>query len=288
MSEQQLQPGELIVVTEHCNSFVTLLPYEVTEVLPSSLQWFAWRGNLTLETSSPVIHKSDRAMTPPRDPMTPFVNPGPVVRATRPWLSDPHPDIAFKLTSETPSFQLSPLLSAKAFEALAIALSAAPWTRRVGDIYTQDSLNLLAWSQTSNCPGIVKKIVGQLQDPALIEKVAKVTGIPVTARRELTCYRLRPGDRILNHADTTCGGQLRVRINWLLQVPDPEKRPWDFRFWNPDFSENPPVVYSAQPNCAVFFLMGKETPHDIPVVPDNTRERINVVMTFGKLKPVFR
>ncbi|MFO7032208.1 hypothetical protein B9T07_20225 [Limnospira fusiformis CCALA 023] len=281
ISDNQLEPGELIVVTEDCHSFVTLRPYQ-GEDLPPDIQWFAWVGN----RQNPLQEKSTPSVTKSRiaEPLTSSVNPGPVISASSPWLTDSSPNVQFNLTPETPSFQLTPMLPPEEFEALAKAMTLAPWTRRIGDIYSQDSLDIAVWSQTCGCPEIVKTLMQRLQKPEMVEQITRLTGVSVTAQREIFSYRLREGERILNHADGTCNGQLIVRINWLLQVPGSPLRKWDFRFWHPDRPEKPPIVYPSLPNQAVIFLMGKDTPHDITPIPKNSGVRTNIIMTFGHRK----
>ncbi|MGL5192777.1 MAG: hypothetical protein ACRC8Y_04110, partial [Chroococcales cyanobacterium] len=164
--------------------------------------------------------------------------------------------------------------------ALTLALNDAPWTRQIREMSSHDICNLVPWSQSRTCPSIVKQMVWQLQNPNLKRKVAELTGIPVTGRRELTCSRLRPGDRLFPGENPPSDGKLRVQLHWVLQVPDPQQRPWDLRVRSPNAPDKPQIVYAAKPNSALCLLMGTDSSYEIPVIPEDAGDRLSIMMTF--------
>jgi hypothetical protein len=129
-------------------------------------------------------------------------------------------------------------------------------------------------------------MVWQLQNPNLKRKVAELTGIPVTGRRELICSRLRPGDRLFPGKNPPSEGKIRVQLHWVLQVPDPPQRPWDLTVRSPNSPETPSIVYAAKPNSALCLLIGKDSSYEIPEIPENAGDRLSIIMTFeAKLDP---
>jgi hypothetical protein len=285
IADNRLRPGELIVVPEECDSFVALASHLGAPLL-QFVKWFAWRGS----RSAARVHRQHeqveaRVSGRTTAPTTQAVVQGRMVNCLHPWLSDSECLAAAPLDDNRPSSQLTPMLPLEEAECFTRALVAGPWARRTGDIYTQDFLELRPWCHSGDAPEIVQRVVQRLSSPELPSMVTRLTGVHVEALRELVACRLRAGERILPHADTSYAGELLIRANWLLSVPEETQRPWDFRFWNPDYPAVAPVVYPSRPNHATFFLLGKNTPHDVPPVPDGAGERVNVVLSFGKREP---
>lgn len=286
ISEQPLQPGELIIVTEHCDSLVMLSPSEVTQTLPEHLQWFVWHSDLSLKTFRPISGQPYPRIPQPPIPVNPLNHPGPILRTSPPWLSDFYPEITFPLTPKTPTFQLISILPSEELSALTLALNDAPWTRQIRETSSHDICNLVPWSQSRTCPSIVKQMVWQLQNPSLKRKVAELTGIPVTGRRELTCSRLRAGDRLFPGKNPPSDGKLRVQLHWVLQVPDSSQRPWDLTVRSPNSPETPQIVYAAKPNSALCLLIGTDSSYEIPEIPEDAGDRLSIMMTFeSRLDP---
>lgn len=281
ISEHALRPGELIVVTRDSESFVILTSVN-DDPIPPAIKWFRWSSSGSNGGPTKLKQAGGEERKPAADPESARVTDGRVVHTPRPWLTN-HDIKAFApLSSEDTSFQLTPMLDDDEAAELASQVANGPWARRIGDIYTQDALDIMSWSREKDCPDIVKRIVELVRDPKLPCRVAELTNVPVESLREVFAYRLRGGDRILVHADSTFRGQLMVRANWLLQAPGPPARQWDFRFWQPGKPDVPTVVYSSLPNRAVFFLFGENNSHDVPEIPLGGIDRINIVISFGK------
>jgi len=281
VSEYSLQAGELIVVTRDSESFVVLTSVN-DDPIPSAIRWFRWSTTKTNGRTRKQNPAGPEERKPAGEPESPRVAGGRVIHASRPWLTDLEPTSFAPLTAEQTSFQLTPMLDRDDAIELACQVANGPWARRIGDIYTQDALDIVSWSKEKDCPDIVKRVVELVHDPRLPLRVAGLTNIPVESLREMFAYRLRGGDRILVHADSTFRGQLMVRANWLLQAPSQSVRRWDFRFWRPGQPDTPTVVYSSLPNRAVFFLFGENNSHDVPMVPVGDTDRVNIVISFGK------
>ncbi|MCT7959880.1 hypothetical protein NG791_04290 [Laspinema sp. D1] len=286
ISEQPLQPGELIIVTEHCDSLVMLSPSEVTQTLPDHLQWFVWHSDISMKNFRPIYGQPYPQIFQPQTPVNTINNPGPILRNSPPWLRDCYPEITFPLTPKTPSFQLISLLTSEELAALTLALNDAPWTRQIREASSHDICNLVPWSQSRTCPSVVKQMVWQLQNPNLKRKVAELTGIPVISRRELIGSRLRPGDRLFPGQNPPRDGKLRVQLHWVLQVPHTPERPWDLRVGSSNSPESPSIVYAAKPNSALCLLIGTDSSYEIPLIPENAGDRLSIIMTFeAKVDP---
>ena len=269
--EEHLRPGELVVVpaTSEVIAAVALDGAPGVE----RLVWYFWEGSPTEATVPASGRKMSNTELGERQ-----LIPGPQIAVRAPWLTS-GVEVEMPFGPNRSSFQLGPMLSDEDQEQLAAALRSAPWLRREGEIYTQDSLDLLAWVRFGSGPPALAPLLDRLTDPRLIDRVARMCGTSLTRIREVYAYRLRAGERILVHADGTAGGQLLVRLNWLIQVPS--GRTDDLRFWNPE-SVTPAVVYPSRANCATVFEMGEANPHDVAPIPDGAdAERINIVMTFG-------
>jgi len=271
VKEEHLRPGELVVVpaTSEVIAAVSLDGAAGVE----RLLWHFWEGISAEEILPPCSRSISNTDLGER----PFV-PGPQVALKAPWLTS-GVEVEMLFGPNRSSFQLGPMLSEEDHAQLVVALRAAPWLRREGEIYTQDSLDVLSWVRSGSGPGALAPLMARLTDSALVDRVARMCGTPLTRIREVYAYRLRAGERILVHADGTVGGQLLVRVNWLIQVPT--ARTVDLRFWNPA-SDKEAVIYPSRANCATVFQMGEANPHDVAPVPDDAdADRINIVMTFG-------
>ncbi|MCT7974466.1 hypothetical protein [Laspinema olomoucense] len=280
ISEQPLLPGELMIVTEHSESLVTLSPCELTQTLPDNLQWFAWYSDLTRKTERPILCKNYPLIPQHQIPDTLLYHPGPTLLNPTPWLKNLSSKIPYQLTPQTSSFQIFSIVPGNELADLALALNAAPWTRQIQENSSHDTCNILAWSHHPDCPLIVKELVWQLQNPALKKKVAQLTGIPLITRRTLTCDRLRPGDRLFPGKNSPSDGKVRVQLHWILQVPHTPERPWDLRVRSLNAPDKPQTVYAAKPNSALCFLIGKDHSYEIPVIPKDATDRLSIMMTF--------
>lgn len=277
VSERHFVPGELVVVPESSETFAVISLESSSDPL-RCLQWFVWRGASKQER---ISHSLEAVVSDP--PEDSIFRMGSVFVFSDPILKQGPLLIDAQLTSEVPFVQVGPVLDREDFDRLNEALLSAPWLRREGEIYTQDSLDLSAWIRSGNGSAELAQLIDSLKSQAFAEIVGRLFGVRLDIVREIYAYRLRPQERILVHADSTSDGQLVLRMNLLLSVP--EGRAVDFRFWNPAFPENPVTVFHATPNFAVCFLMGPETPHDVPPVPLGAHTcRVNIVLTFGQME----
>jgi hypothetical protein len=185
------------------------------------------------------------------------------------------------LTNESQHFQLFPFLDKKSHELFRKEIEKSKlWVRRTGDIYTQVAMDIIEWSKQSDCPAIIKDVLGTFNNPLLIEKFSKLTGVDLKELREISAYRMINNEFVNNHADGTFNGFLKVRVNWLIQ--NPSSRTDDMRFWNPFDVNGKITIYKAIENSITLFRIGEETPHDIAPVPNQIdKDRINIVFTYG-------
>lgn len=273
ISENRMRPGELLVVGD-ASDFVLTLVSVAEDSAVCDLRWYVWRGKKPAaapgvnEASLPEVSNPDHVM----------FEEGRFFELPNAWLPRANGPFAAEHFAQAFSMQIGPMLNPSMAAAFADALSTAPWTRRSGDIYTQDSLDIVAWSR-ADAPAVVRDVVEFISQASTIERIVEITGVPVTHLRELFAYRLLADERILNHADTTFGGELLVRVNWLVAVPAP--REWDLRFWSPDREQTSGVQYRAIANRAVIFAIGPHTPHDVAPLRTGSTPRLNIVLTFG-------
>lgn len=281
--ENHLKPGELVIVPESSEMIVVLAIEADDGDLATQLEWYVWsvhHHSVVHEIESAPPEEPPAFANEPAEPRAGAVIAGPQLRFDRPLLTQRSVDETFPLNAAQPWVQLGPILDDVDYSCLLTELRAAQWERREGEIYTQDSFDLLAWCRQRTASTHLIDVIRRLTSPEFLSQVARLTEVPFVSLRELYAYRLLPDERILIHGDGTDGGDLVLRMNLLIQAP--ENRPIDFRFWNPSYPERAPVVFGAVPNCAVFFLMGPETPHDIlPVPTAATLPRLNLIMTFG-------
>lgn len=277
VSENKLCAGDFLVVTADCDAIVAL-PLITGAADAAFLHWFSWRGAPAqarpAEADAVEASEDDPDLTPPHEHRT--------LRAAGPWLSGASLEGDGRLSPEHPALQITPMLPDAQSDDLARAIAAGPWCRRAGDIYSQDCLDLGAWVDAGAAPEVVRSLVARIRAPEMPARVGQTVGVEVEALRELFAYRLRAGERILRHSDTQYEGQLLVRINWLLAVSETPARPYDLRFWDPSDGERLRYAFPARPNHAVFFLIGDDNPHDVPVMPPDASPRINLVLTFGR------
>lgn len=272
ITENRMIPGELVFVPESSETIVTIALYP--ECDPAGLTWHSVIGSTPASRSLPSI-----AITAVREPEGPTLQPD-CIALSAPLFGKEEPAELDLLGEHCRSVQVAPVLDWHEHEVLQEYLSRAPWQRREGDIYSQDSLDIVQWVLAGDGPRELVDLVERLQSTAVVKRVARLTGQAITKTHEVFSYRLRPGERILVHSDSTEGGELLLRINWL--VASPTGREFDMRFWDPENPQAPVQLYSARPNSATVFLLGDETPHDVAPIPWQTEEsRYNFVLTFG-------
>ena len=98
---------------------------------------------------------------------------------------------------------------------------------------------------------------------------------------EIYAFKMRRGERIDFHADGTRDNQLLVRMNWALELPDPNERPYDMRFTKPLISDTNVYACPTIENSAIIFKVGQLAPHDVAPIPDNSsKDRINILLTL--------
>lgn len=195
--------------------------------------------------------------------------------------ADPAP-LSAQLDSSMPWVQIGPIMEPSFLIEVMRELENAPWMRRHGPGYTQDALNFIAWTDSGAAPRHSKQLAKALRSPIFAERIGLATGTPWRALLEVSAYRFRQGDAIRRHADGTVGGRMRLRVNLILCSPDPDED--DFVFYADGDTLTPVMSFRGKGNTAVCFLIGDQTPHEVPGIRDDQKgSRINFVMTYGPL-----
>jgi hypothetical protein len=284
ISENYLNPGELVMVPETSELFAVLF-YNDGQVceIPDEVQWYYWFSDKeNIETAAcnstaayRINYDSDYSESDYRE--------GNLRKLETPLL-DSETVFEQMLNEDEPVTQVYPVLSDKqAGELLSQLKSCKAWVRRTGEnniLYTQETFDILEFSQKPDSPEIFRRLIEKLQSEKLLKVMTKLSGLKLTALREVYAFRMQSNEFITKHADSTLNGQLLVRFNWLLQSP--AERKYDLRFWKGKDSEMPVTRYKAIPNSATIFYVGDTTPHDLSPVPENSdKDRYNIVLTFG-------
>ena len=284
ISENYLTPGEMVVVPEASELFAVIF-YNDGQVceIPDEVQWFRWfsdNENIDIASNSTTTYQINYEV----DYSEKDYREGKLLKIEAP-LIDCGSQISGQLMNlDEPVIQIYPVLSdEEAKELLSQLKSCSAWVRRTGEnniLYTQETFDILEYSQKPDSPEIFRKVIEKLQSEMLLQTMTKLSGVKITALREVYAFRMRSNEFITKHADSTLNGQLLVRFNWLLQSPT--ERGYDLRFWKGKESHTPITRYKAIPNSATIFYVGDTTPHDLTPLPENCdKDRYNIVLTFG-------
>jgi hypothetical protein len=283
ISENYLTPGELVVVHE-ASEFFAVLFYNDGQVckIPDKVEWFSWYSdevNNEIETTAKTTYRINYD----KDYLESDYRDGKIVELKTPLL-DCNPIEEQLIDWNESIIQVTPILSeADANELLNELKSCKAWVRRTGEnniLYTQETFDILEYSQKQNAPKIFGELINKLQSEKLLKIMSKLSGMELTALREVYAFHMQANEFITKHADSTLDGQLLVRFNWLLQSPT--ARQYDLRFWKGKDSEKPITRYKALPNSATIFYVGDTTPHDLTPLPEDCdKDRYNIVLTFG-------
>jgi len=284
ISENYLTPGELVVVPETSEHFAVLF-YNDGQVckIPNEVKWLCWYAEKDQEESEAIQLSKYQINYDDEFAKNGFQD-GEVIALKQPLLEST--EFAEQLMSaDNPVIQITPILStADADELLKQLKSCKAWVRRTGEnniLYTQETFDILEFSQKENSPTVFKYLIEKLQSENLVKVMSKISGLNLTVLREVYAFHMKANEFITKHADSELGGQLLVRFNWLLQSPS--GREHDLRFWKGDDEAAPITRYKALPNSATVFYLGDKTPHDLTPLPEDADKfRYNIVITFGK------
>lgn len=284
ISENYLNRGELVVVPESSELFAVLFYNDGKQCkIPEEIEWYCWYSDENSETDpletgqkyqinfDDQIAKGDSRI-------------GNVVRLEAPLLeldgfSKP------LLNVKEPVVQITPIISDEdSIELLSALEKSNAWIRRTGEnniLYTQDTFDIWEHSLKSDSPPIFKKVVKQLQSEHVLKILSELSGMKLGSLNEIYAFHMRSNEFITKHADSSLGGKILVRFNWLLQSPT--GRDFDLRFWKGQSLDAPITQYCAIPNSAVIFYLGEETPHDLTPIPEICdKDRYNMVISFAR------
>lgn len=284
ISENYITPGELVVVPESSEYFAVLF-YNDGQVckIPAEIRWFSWYAN----EDQPEVHET-KTISYKIDYENEYLTNGfadaEVIYLDEPLLETTRLKKQL-LNTDYPVVQVAPILSAADAAALLIELkNCSAWVRRTGEnniLYTQETFDIWEYSKKDNSPQIFKQLLAKLQSAELLEVMRQLSGLELSALREVYAFHMQSNEFITKHADSSLGGQLLVRFNWLVQ--NPIGRDHDLRFWKGEDKNAPITRYKALPNSATIFYLGDATPHDLTPLPENAdKDRYNIVITFGK------
>jgi|SanBayMetagenome_1026888.scaffolds.fasta_scaffold00317_2 hypothetical protein len=285
ISENYLTPGELVVVPETSELFAVLF-YNDGEVcqIPDDVQWFCWYSEEeqnepedTYSITYKINYEDEYAKNGFQD--------GEIITLNQPLFNYQESEFSNQLMNwENPIIHVTPILSSDDAKELLKQLKLCNvWIRRTGEnniLYTQETFDIWEYSKRDDSPKIFKDLIAKLESDNLLKVMRKLTGMKVNELREVYAFHMRSNEFITKHADSSLGGQLLVRFNWLLQSPT--GREHDLRFWKGENTDEPITRYKAISNSATIFYLGDSTPHDLTPLPEDCdQDRYNLVITFG-------
>jgi hypothetical protein len=285
ISENYLTPGELVVVPETSELFAVLF-YNDGEVcqIPDDVQWFSWYSEQEQNEPEDTYSITYKINYEDEYAKNGFQN-AEIITLDRPLLDYEESELHQQLMSwENPVVHITPILSNQDAKELLTQLKLCNnWIRRTGEnniLYTQETFDIWEYSKKDNSPRVFKDLIAKLESDTLLKVMRKLTGMKVNELREVYAFHMRSNEFITKHADSSLGGQLLVRFNWLLQSPT--GREHDLRFWKGENTNEPITRYKAVPNSATLFYLGDSTPHDLTPLPEDCdQDRYNLVITFG-------
>ena len=285
ISENYLTPGELVVVPETSELFAVLF-YNDGDVcgIPDDIRWFSWYSEQEQNKPEDTYGITYKINYEDEYAKNGFQN-AELITLDRPLFDYEESELCQQLmTWENPVVHITPILSSQEAKELLTQLKLCnAWIRRTGEnnvLYTEESFDIWEYSKRDDSPKIFKNLINKLESDSLLNVMRKISGMDVKTLREIYSFRMKSNDFITKHADSSLGGQLLVRFNWLLQSPT--GREHDLRFWKGENTDEPIVRYKAIPNSATIFRLGHSTPHDVTPLPDDCdQNRYNLVITFG-------
>jgi hypothetical protein len=285
ISENYLTPGELVVVPESSELFAVLF-YNNGQVcnMPDEVKWFCWYSEEDWNESEKAYSITYRINYEDEYRQNGFQD-GKLIELNDALLDCQESQISDCLMSYDKSvIQIMPILHDDENEELLNQLKLCNgWIRRTGEnniLYTQETFDIWEYSKKDDAPKIFKDVISRLKSDDLLRVMRKLSGMDVKELREVYAFHMRSNEFITKHADSSLGGQLLVRFNWLLQSPT--SREYDLRFWKGENANEPITRYKAIPNSATIFYLGDATPHDLTPLPEDCdQDRYNIVITFG-------
>jgi hypothetical protein len=285
ISENYLTPGELAVVPETSELFAVLF-YNNGQVcqIPDEVKWFSWYSDEEQDCAENIYIREYKINYEDEYAKNGFRD-GQLITLNQPLLSCSESDFSCQLMDLiNPVIHITPILASEELEELLQELQIRSiWTRRTGEnniLYTQETFDIWEYSKKHNSPKIFKDLISKLESDSLLKVIRKLTGSDINALREVCAFHMKSNEFITKHADSSLGGQLLVRFNWLLQSP--RAREYDLRFWKGESTNEPITRYKAIQNSATIFYLGDLTPHDLTPLPEDCdQDRYNLVITFG-------
>lgn len=285
ISENYLTPGELVVVPETSELFAVLF-YNDGEVcqIPDDVQWFCWYSEQEQNESEDIYSIPYKISYEDEYAKNGFQD-AELITLDRPLFDYEESELHQQLMNlKSPVIHITPVLSNEDAKELLTQLKlCSAWIRRTGEnniLYTQETFDIWEYSKKDNSPQVFKDLIAKLESDTLLKVMRKLTGMKVNELREVYAFHMRSNEFITKHADSSLGGQLLVRFNWLLQSPT--GREHDLRFWKGENTNEPITRYKAIPNSATLFYLGDSTPHDLTPLPEDCdQDRYNLVITFG-------